>query len=100
MRSIEQDRGAQLLMCARLGLDYDAARLLLERAAVTISVGTAASERWGQAALLTAAECAVRMFRGGVYLASDFTEPVIVGCRRPVPLYAELVDIGCRREAA
>ncbi len=100
MRTIEQDRGAQLLIGAGLGLDYDMARVRLERAAVTISAGTAASTRWGQAALLTAAECAVRMFRGGVYLASDFTEPVVVGCRRSMSLHSELVDIGCRHEAA
>jgi hypothetical protein len=100
MRSIEQDRGAQLVIGADPGLDFDEASLRLERAAVMISAGAAAGEAWGQAALLTLAECAVRMFRGGVYLARNFAEPVVVGCRPPVPLQSLLVEIGCRREAA
>lgn len=98
--SIEQDRVAQLLIGADPALDYDEARLRLERAAVTISADTAAGTAWGQAALLTAAECAVRMFRGGVYLARDFGEPVVVGCRWPGLLKSDLIDIGCRREVA
>lgn len=98
--SIEQDRLAQLLLGANSRLDYDEGRLRLERAALTISADAAAGTAWGQAALLTAAECGVRMFRGGVYLARDFVEPVIVGCRRPGLLRSELLKIGCRREAA
>jgi hypothetical protein len=35
-----------------------------------------------------------------VYLARDFVEPVIVGCRAPRPLRSELLEIGCSREAA
>jgi molybdopterin/thiamine biosynthesis adenylyltransferase len=100
MRSIEQDRGAHLVIGADPGLDFDEARLRLERATVVISAGAAAGEAWGQAALLTIAECAVRMFRGGVYLARDFAEPVVVGCRPPVPLQRFLTEIGCHREAA
>lgn len=98
--AIEHDRGAHLLIGADPNLDYDEARLRLERAAVTISAGTAAGTGWGQAALLTVAECSVRMFRGGVYLARDFAERLVVGCRRPMPLQSELIEIGCRSEAA
>src|SRR5690349_6406066 len=100
MRSIEEDRSAQLVIGADPALDFDEARLRLERAAMVISAGAAAREAWGQAALLTIAECAARMFRGGVYLTRNFVEPVVVGCRPPVPLQSLLTEIGCRREAA
>jgi len=62
------------LLC-HLSLGLDEARVRLERAVLVISATGAARVGWGQAALLTVAECAVRMFRGGVYLASDFNAP-------------------------
>ena len=96
--SIEEDRAAQLLIGADPTLDYDEARLRLERAAVVISAGAAARTAWGQAAILTLAECAVRMFRGGVYLGRVFSDRIIVGCRLAVSLQSELIAIGCRRE--
>jgi hypothetical protein len=98
-RSIEEDRAAQLLIGADTTLDYDEARLRLERATLVISAGAAARTAWGQAAILTLAECAVRMFRGGVYLGHVFGERIIVGCRLPVSLQSKLIAIGCRREA-
>lgn len=97
---LEHDRQAQLLLGTNPSLGYDEARLRLERAALVISAGSASSAAWGQAALLTIAECATRMFRGGVYLARDFAEPVIVGNRMPVPLRAPLIEAGCRSQAA
>ena len=94
--AIEHDRQAHLLLGGDPALGYEDARLRLERAALVVSAGGAASMAWGQAALLTIAECATRMFRGGVYLAQEFCEPVIVGSRRPVPLKMLLVEAGCR----
>ena len=64
-RSIEQDRAAQLVMGSDPALSLDRARVRLERAALVISATDAVQVAWGQAALLTIAECAVRMFRGG-----------------------------------
>jgi len=95
---IRDDRILQLLLNGDPSLDDGAARRQLERAALVISATTAASTPWGQAALLTITECATRMFRGGVYLARTFNEPVIVGCRMPVPLQRLLIDAGCHAE--
>jgi hypothetical protein len=81
--SIEHDRQAQLLLGADPALGYDDARWRLERAALVVSAAGAARTPWGQAALLTIAECATRMFRGGVYLGREFCEPVVVGTARP-----------------
>lgn len=100
MASIEHDRPAQLLLGADPALGYEEARLRLERAALVLSAGKAAGSPWGQAALLTIAECAVRMFRGGVYLRREFREPVVVGCRAPQPLESLLIAAGCRRQTA
>jgi hypothetical protein len=93
---IEHDRLAQLLMKADPSVSFDAARIQLERAAISLSAGAAARTPWGQAALLTVAECAVRSFRGGVYLRSEFEAPVCVGNYMPVPLRRMLLAAGCR----
>jgi molybdopterin/thiamine biosynthesis adenylyltransferase len=98
--AIEHDRPVQLLLKADPTLGYDEARQRLERAALVISASAAAATAWGQAAVLTIAECATRMFRGGVYLARDFAEPVVVGNRMPATLQGLLVEMGCRRQAA
>jgi molybdopterin/thiamine biosynthesis adenylyltransferase len=98
--AIEHDRQAQLLIGGDSSLGYDTARVRLERAALIVSAGEAASGVWGQAALLTIAECATRMFRGGVYLAREFQEPVVVGNRMPIPLQTALVEAGCRPQQA
>ena len=98
--AIEHDRPAQLLLKSDPNLGYDEALHRLERAALVISASAAAATTWGQAALLTIAECATRMFRGGVYLARDFGEPVVVGNRMPAPVQNLLLDIGCRHQAA
>ena len=95
---IQHDRLAQLLMKSDPTLGLDAARIQLERAAITISVGGATQTTWGQAALLTIAECAVRSFRGGVYLQGDFDEPVCIGNLMPMPLRRMLLAAGCRSE--
>jgi hypothetical protein len=58
---------------------YDEARRKLDRATLVLTADVAATLPWGQAALLTAAECGVRMFPGGVYLGSDFGETTVVG---------------------
>ena len=97
---LEHDRHAQLLLGTDPLLRCDDARLRLERAALVISAGSAARTAWGQAALLTIAECATRMFRGGVYLALNFAERVIVGNHRPVPLRLPLLEAGCRSRTA
>ena len=100
MASIEHDRPAQLLLGANSALGYDEARSRLDRAALVLSAGKAAGSPWGQAALLTIAECAVRMFRGGVYLQREFREPAVIGCRAPRPLQSLLIAAGCRHQTA
>ena len=69
---------------------YDEARRKLDRAALVLTADAAAGLPCGQAALLTAAECGVRMFPGGVYLGSDFGDVVPTICFRP--LYGLLAD--------
>lgn len=98
---IQHDRLAQLLMKSDPTLGLDAARIQLERAAVVISIGRAAAATVaGQAALLTVAECAVRSFRGGVYLQSEFDEAICVGNYMPLPLRRMLLAAGCRTDQA
>jgi hypothetical protein len=89
---------AQLLMKSDQSLGLDAARIALERASLSLCAGAAARLPWGQAALLTIAECAVRSFRGGVYLRSDFSDAVCVGNYAPIPLRRMLLSTGCRIE--
>ena len=64
--AIEHDRLAHLLMGREDGFQYDDARKHLDRAAFVLTAGGCARTAWGQAALLTVAECGVRMFPGGV----------------------------------
>lgn len=99
-RSVQQDRSAQLLLLSDPDLNYAAARARLERAAIVISCGNAGATSWGQAALLTFAQCAVRMFRGGVFLGCKMDQEVIIGNRKGIPLYRVLMDLGCRSEIA
>jgi hypothetical protein len=98
MLPIHHDRMAQLLMNGDQSLGLDAARIVLERATLSLSAGAAAREACGQATLLTIAECAVRSFRGGVYLRGEFSDPVCVGNYMPVPLRRLLLAAGCRTE--
>jgi len=99
-RSIMDDRPAQLLLLSDSRLEYDEARLRLEKASIRICVRAAASTPWGQAALMTLVRCAVRMFRGGVYLECPTAPLVLVGAHQGRPLIRVLVDLGCRRESA
>lgn len=98
MMPIQHDRLAQLLMKNDPSLGLDAARILLERATLAVSAGADSGTPWGQAALLTIAECGIRSFRGGVYLKGDFDVPACVGNSRPIPLRTLLINAGCRTE--
>jgi hypothetical protein len=94
--AIEDDRLAHLLMRGDGHAGYDEARRRLDRAALVLTADAAAVLPCGQAALLTAAECGVRMFSGRVYLGSDFGDATAVGqlCRWPIRRHLELA--GCR----
>lgn len=95
--TIGDDRSAQLVMGSDHSLSLDDARRRLERATLVVSADAmAVRSPWGQAALLTIAECAVRMFRGGVYLVGKFYDPVVVGNRQPMPLHRLLEEAGCQ----
>lgn len=94
--AIEDDRLAHLLMSGDTKAGYDEARRRLDRAALVVSADASAALPWAQAALLTAAECGVRMFPGGVYLAGGFDQPTIVGQSRGWPLRRHLEVAGCR----
>ena len=94
-RTIEQDRGAQLLMSADPEIELDRARARLERATVLLTVGDAAPSEWGQATLLTAVECAVRMFRGGVFVVGNLDVQLSVGTEPHGLLRRRLVEAGC-----
>ncbi len=95
--SIEHDRLSHLVM-KRDATEYDEARKRLDRAAFILTAGECVRSPWGQAALLTAAECGVRMFPGGVYLGQHFDETTIVGHRLRAPLRRHLEAAGCRLE--
>lgn len=94
--SIEDDRLAHLLMRGDGHAGYDEARRVLDRAALVLTADAAAGLPWGQAALLTAAECGVRMFPGGVYLGSDFGDATAVGQFGRWPIRRHLELAGCR----
>lgn len=98
--SIEDDRLAHLLMNGNRDAGYDEARKRLDRAALVLSADGSAALPWAQAALLTAAECGVRMFPGGVHLASRFDELAIVGQLRGWPLRRHFEAAGCRTTIA
>lgn len=94
--TIGDDRMAHLLMQSAAGEAYDAARMRLERACLVLSADASISTAWGQAALLTAATCGVRMFPGGVFLTDTFAAPTIVGQFAAWPLRRHLEHIGCK----
>jgi hypothetical protein len=94
--AIEDDRLAHLLMRGHGHAGYDEARRRLDRAALVLTADAAAGLPWGQAALLTAAECGVRMFPGGVYLDSDFGNTTVVGQFGRWPIRRHLELAGCR----
>ncbi|WP_338693230.1 hypothetical protein V5279_43435 [Bradyrhizobium sp. 26S5] len=98
--SIEDDRLAHLLMRGEAHAGYDEARRRLDRAALLLTTDANASPPWIQAALLTAAECAVRMFPGGVFLGAGFGAPTVVGQFGRWPLRRHLELVGCRSTAA
>jgi hypothetical protein len=98
--SIEDDRLAHLLMRGYGHAGYDEARRKLDRAALVLTADAAAGLPWGQAALLTAAQCGVRMFPGGVYLGSDFGETTVVGQFGRWPIGRHLELAGCRTASA
>lgn len=94
--SIEDDRLAHLLMRGNGHAGYDEARRKLDRAVLVLTADTDAGLPWGQAALLTAAECGVRMFPGGVYLGSDFNDTTVVGQFGRWPIRRHLELAGCK----
>lgn len=94
---IEHDRLSHLVM-KRDATEYDEARKRLDRAAFMLTASSCASSPWGQAALMTVAECGARMFPGGVYLGQPFEETTIVGHRLRAPLRRHLEAAGCRAE--
>ena len=98
--AIEDDRLAHLLMSGSACEGYDQARRRLDRAALVLSADASAALPWAQAALLTAAECGVRMFPGGVFLAERFDEAAVVGQFRGWPMRRHLELAGCRTTAA
>jgi len=98
--SIEDDRLAHLLMSGSAGEGYDEARRRLDRASLVLTADGSVTLPWAQAALLTAAECGVRMFPGGVYLAGVFDGPTVVGQFRGWPIRRHLELAGCRTTAA
>lgn len=98
--SIEDDRLAHLLMSGDRDAGYDQARKRLDRAALVLTADASAALPWAQAALLTVAECGVRMFPGGVHLAGGFDEPTLVGQSRGWPLRRHLEAAGCRTNTA
>jgi hypothetical protein len=75
------------------GLDYDEARLRLERASLAIEAeGELDSAH--QAALLAAARCGLRMFKGGVFISPSLCGRLMVGQERPRPIVRALRDLG------
>lgn len=98
--SIEDDRLVQLLMRGDGHIAYDAARRKLDHAALVLTADAATGVPWMQAALLTAAECGVRMFPGGVYLGSDFGDTTVVGQFGRWPIRRHLELAGCRYTGA
>lgn len=95
--AIHDDRLTQLLIAADDGLEVDAARLRLEQSSIMLSFdASAASQDWGQAALLAVARCGKRMFRGGVFLKGTADAVIRVGHHRATTLRRALLNAGCR----
>lgn len=92
--SIATDRPAQLLMSAKAGLDYDAARRRIETSALSL-VTPAQPSIAQEAAVLVLAECGVRMFKGGVHIAVPATLVARTGAGAGRPLVRVLQGIGC-----
>ena len=96
--TVLDDRLAHLLMFSGEGSDYAQAVRRLDQATLVLKADACVQSSWGQAALLTAAECAVRMFSGGVYLGQSFDETRTVGSFLRMPLKRYLFAAGCRSE--
>ena len=95
--SIHDDRMTQLLMAADDGLEADAARLRLERSSIILTFDSmAATESWGQAALLAIAGCGKRMFRGGVFLRETPEAVFRLGHHPATTLRRALLNAGCQ----
>jgi hypothetical protein len=96
--TILADRATQLVMAVE-GVDYDDARLRLERAALVIDA-EADLDVGDQAALMAAAACAAKMFRGGVFMTPTLAGHLKVGQQRRRPLRRALEDLGVRTVTA
>ena len=96
--SILTDRAAQLVMSAD-GAGYDEARLRLQRATLFLDAEPNLDTAH-QALVLAAASCAIRMFRGGVFLGPTLGGQLTVGQRRPEPLRAALEALGAKSTTA
>ncbi|MCC2102686.1 MAG: ThiF family adenylyltransferase [Hyphomicrobiales bacterium] len=88
------DRGAQFVMAATEN-DYDEAIIRLERAALTLDCSPN-PDAAHQAALLAAATCAIRMFRGGVFMTPNVTGQLTIGQERPQTIRRRLETLGVR----
>lgn len=95
MDELLNDRGVQLVMAADAGLDLDAARLRLERATLVLDIDDEAGAA-AHALALAAARCALKMFRGGVFLRHGGDGPRLVGFDPPGPLKRVLVQWGVK----
>ncbi len=92
--NILTDRGAQFVMAAT-DSDYDAAIARLERAAIALDCAPN-PDAAHQAALLAAATCAIRMFRGGVFMTPNVTGQMTIGQERPQSIRSHLETLGVR----
>lgn len=95
MDELLNDRGVQFVMATDAGLDVDAARLRLERAALVLDLDDACDAAH-QALALAAARCALKMFRGGVFLAAGGEGARSVGFEPPGPLKRVLLQWGVK----
>lgn len=96
---IEHDRPAQLLMAGDPQLDYDEARARIERAALAMRI-PADLNIAQEAAALSIAAGAVRMFKGGVFIEVDPMVSSRLGIAPGRPLFRALRALGCRDLAA
>jgi len=94
MNAILHDRSAQMLM-ALDDLGYDQARGRLERAAVVVETDPDLDDAH-QALLLAAVSCALKMFKGGVFLTPQLDGRLTIGQNRAQPLRRALLDIGAK----
>jgi hypothetical protein len=96
--AILADRSAQLVMAAE-GLGYDEARLRLERAALLIECEPDLDAPH-QAVLWAAAACAVRMFKGGVFMSPAVGGRLTIGQTRRRPVRRALEELGVKSVSA